>query len=111
MDCTRPFPQLVWPAMTARSWSCSAPATISDADAEPLLRRTTTGMREWVFLPGAEKLCSWAPFRPRVTTTFSLFARKKSDTAMAWSRRPPGFPRRSKTSSFMPCFSSFSQFS
>ena len=31
------------PTMTARSWSCSAPARISEADAEPLLIGTTSG--------------------------------------------------------------------
>ena len=64
-------------------------------------------MRAFVFRPGAVKTCSEFAWRPRVMTTFSPFRRKKSETAIAWSRRPPGFARRSKTSFFIPCFSSF----
>ena len=33
MLCTKPFPKLVWPTIIARSWSCIAPATISEAEA------------------------------------------------------------------------------
>ncbi len=39
-SCTLPFPKLVWPTMTARSWFFIAPATISLALAElPFTRR------------------------------------------------------------------------
>ena len=42
-DCTSPFPYDVVPTTTARSWSWSAPATISEADAVAPLISTTTG--------------------------------------------------------------------
>ena len=32
--CTRPLPQLVWPTTRPRSWSCTAPVTISEAEAD-----------------------------------------------------------------------------
>ncbi|OEH45362.1 hypothetical protein lpari_03641 [Legionella parisiensis] len=41
--CTEPLPKLVVPRITARLLSLSAPATISAADAEPLLINTTIG--------------------------------------------------------------------
>ena len=47
---TRPLPQLVWPTTRPRSWSCTAPVTISLALAEPRLMRMTRG-----------KGSSWAP--------------------------------------------------
>jgi hypothetical protein len=39
---TDPLPNDVSPIIVARLWSLSAPATISDADAEPLSRRITS---------------------------------------------------------------------
>ena len=44
MDCTRPFPKVVVPSTNARSWSCNAPAMISDALAENSFTNTTTGI-------------------------------------------------------------------
>ena len=38
--CTEPLPKDFVPIMMARLWSCKAPATISDAEAEPLLMST-----------------------------------------------------------------------
>ena len=44
IDCTEPLPKLRVPTITARLWSCSAPATISEAEAEPELISTVKGM-------------------------------------------------------------------
>ena len=44
MVCTEPLPNERVPMMVARLWSCSAPATISEAEAEPPLINTTSGM-------------------------------------------------------------------
>ena len=43
MVCTDPFPKDVVPIIIALSWSCSAPATISEAEAEPPFINTTIG--------------------------------------------------------------------
>ena len=43
IPCALPFPNVVRPMTTARSWSCSAPATISDALALPASTSTTSG--------------------------------------------------------------------
>ena len=52
--CTEPLPKLSVPMMMARPWSCRAPATISEALAEPPLISTTTGTPLWhVVLAGA----------------------------------------------------------
>ena len=40
--CTEPLPKDRVPTMVARWWSCRAPATISEADAEPCLISTTS---------------------------------------------------------------------
>src|SRR5829696_9656006 len=42
--CTEPLPNERVPSTVARLWSCSAPATISDAEAEPPLISTTNGL-------------------------------------------------------------------
>ena len=42
--CTEPLPKLRWPTSSARPWSCSAPETISEAEALKRLISTTTGM-------------------------------------------------------------------
>ena len=44
IDCTDPFPYVASPNNTALFWSCSAPATISAADADPLLIKTIKGL-------------------------------------------------------------------
>src|SRR3982751_2620134 len=44
MVCTEPLPKVRVPIRVARLWSCSAPATISEADADPPLIRTTSGL-------------------------------------------------------------------
>ena len=52
--CTEPLPKVWLPMMVARLWSCSAPATISLAEAEPSLTSTTSG----TFLSAAGRLRS-----------------------------------------------------
>src|SRR5277367_6574159 len=44
MVCTEPLPNERVPTSVARLWSCSAPATISEAEAEPPLIRTISGL-------------------------------------------------------------------
>ncbi len=41
--CTRPLPKVVSPTIRARSWSCSAPETISAAEAVLRFTSTTIG--------------------------------------------------------------------
>ena len=41
--CTEPFPKDWVPSIIALLRSCRAPATISDAEAEPLFIKTTNG--------------------------------------------------------------------
>ena len=41
--CTEPLPKVWVPSTVARPWSCSAPATTSDAEALPAFTRTTIG--------------------------------------------------------------------
>src|ERR1700749_186848 len=68
MLCTEPLPKLVMPRMVARLWSCSAPDTISDADAVPPLTSTTTGLPS-AMSPGlASKRWVSSEWRPRVET-------------------------------------------
>jgi hypothetical protein len=43
MVCTEPLPKIWVPTTRARLWSCKAPATISEAEAEPPLTSTTRG--------------------------------------------------------------------
>jgi hypothetical protein len=51
--CTEPLPKDVRPISRARSRSCNAPATISDADALPWSTSTTIGQRVSDFAPDA----------------------------------------------------------
>jgi hypothetical protein len=44
MVCTEPLPNERVPTSVARLWSCSAPATISEAEAEPPLISAMTGL-------------------------------------------------------------------
>ena len=68
----RPLPNERVPITVARLWSCSAPATISDAEAEPPLMSTTTCLPS-VMSPGralARCVSSWP--RPLVSTMAPL---------------------------------------
>src|SRR5213595_1122362 len=44
MVCTEPLPNERVPTSVARLWSCRAPATISEAEAEPPLTSTMIGL-------------------------------------------------------------------
>ena len=44
MVCTDPLPKVVSPSTKARSQSCRAPATISEAEALPWFTSTTMGI-------------------------------------------------------------------
>ena len=50
--CTEPLPNERVPKSTARLWSCRAPATISEAEAEPPLINTTSGFLGQITRPG-----------------------------------------------------------
>jgi hypothetical protein len=96
MVWTEPLPKERVPTMVACCWSCRAPATISDADAEPPLISTTMGLPS-VISPGSALVrCVSSRPRPLVSTMLPV-SRKSSVTKMAWSRRPPGSFRRSTT--------------
>ena len=83
----------------ARRWSCNAPATISDADAEPPLIRTTIGLPSARSPGTALKRSPSSGLRPRVDT-ISPSSKKASDTRIAWVNKPPGLLRRSITKPF-----------
>ena len=95
-----------WEPMTKpRPLSCNAPATISDADADPWLIRTTTGF-PFAKSPGLAKVRSISVlFLPRVDT-ISPESRNASDTSIAAVRYPPGLLRTSKTYPITSFFSS-----
>jgi hypothetical protein len=69
MVCTEPLPNERVPMMVARLWSCKAPATISEAEAEPPLISTTSGLPLVRSPPRAIKRWVSSGVRPRVETT------------------------------------------
>ena len=80
--CTEPLPNERVPMTVARLWSCSAPATISEAEAEPPLMSTTTFLPS-VSSPGcACARCVSSLLRPFVST-MAPCSRKSSETAIA----------------------------
>ena len=90
---------MVTPKSFARPVSLSAPARISDADAEPLSTSTATGMsartsEELAF--ASYTVFSLGTRSLRVLTTGPP-ERKKSATCSTDDRRPPGFWRTSTT--------------
>ena len=99
MVCTEPLPKVLLPRTTARRWSCSAPATISDAEADPPLTSTTIGAPLRMSAGFALNFISASLPRPRVET-ITPFSRKASATATAPFRTPPGLLRRSSTMPF-----------
>ena len=101
MVCTEPLPKVVSPITTARSQSCSAPETISAAEAEPASTSTTIGTS--LSSRGAASLRdSVCSVRPRVETIRLPSSRKSELTSTACSSSPPGLWRRSSTSFFIP---------
>src|SRR3974390_383152 len=58
--CTDPLPNERVPISVARLWSCSAPATISEAEAAPPLTRTTSGLSLVGAPPRVAQTRGWA---------------------------------------------------
>ncbi|MNT07713.1 hypothetical protein D3C72_1424280 [compost metagenome] len=95
--CTEPLPKVRLPITRARLLSRKAPASTSDALAEPASTSTTTGA-SFNRSPGvASKRASLMLMRPRVLTMLPLSSRS-SATCTAAVSRPPGLLRRSSTS-------------
>src|SRR2546425_7192822 len=78
---------------------------ISAALAGPPLTMTTMGRRGHCCGLVSLNSCDEPGARPRVSTIALPGSRNKSETATPWSSSPPGLPRRSKMSDFIPCFS------
>ena len=77
--CTEPLPKDCVPKIIALLWSCKAPATISDAEAEPPFIRTTSG-KPLITSPGlALYVSGFSESLPRVET-ISPFSKKRSET-------------------------------
>jgi hypothetical protein len=90
-------------SIIARLWSCSDPATISEADAEPALIRTTIGSPTAISLSGAaakDWLCSSSRGRIDIISPSLI---KASVINKAVLSSPPGLLRKSRT---IPCMSS-----
>ncbi len=100
---TDPFPKLVSPMSTARSWSCSAPATISVADALRSPISTATSRSGYWSSRVARKTRLWPGDRPRVSRISCRRSRNRSATFIPWSSSPPVFRRMSSTSDVAPC--------
>ena len=86
---------------SARPWSLSAPATISEAEAEPPFTSTTSGapsMRS----PGVASIRKRASEVRPSAVTMTPESRKSSATATPASSTPPGLLRRSSTKPFDP---------
>ena len=79
--------------ISARSRFLSAPATISDADAEPPLTRTASGAPA---SPPRDASCTSRRRLDTVVTTAPV-STNRSATSTDSSSRPPGFQRRSST--------------
>src|SRR5690606_41907341 len=104
MICTEPLPNVRLPSTLARLWSCSAPATISEAEADPTLTSTTMGTvlahagRPARQLPSpraysagvARYLWRDSGGRPSVDTPSTAGGREAAATPLALVRRPPG---------------------
>ena len=101
-DCTSPLPKVGVPTTRARSWSWSAPVMISAALAVPPFTSTTIGTvgQSWGLASLNVRVVLGA--RPRVATTSCPGSRNSSLTATPWSSKPPGLPRRSRSSDFIP---------
>jgi hypothetical protein len=95
IDCTEPLPKLLVPIIIALEWSFKAPATISLAEADPLLIKTTKG---WPLIRSpffANTLDVSSSFLPCVET-ISPWLRNASATDIDWFKRPPGLFLKSK---------------
>ena len=103
-DCTEPLPKLRVPIMIALLWSCNAPATISEADAEPLFISTTNGMSLAIVRSVAINSISFPSNLPLVDTIRPLLI-KVSTTPTEACNTPPGLFRKSRTRPFKSGFS------
>ena len=95
IDWTDPFPYVLLPSNTALFWSCSAPATISEAEADPLLINTIKGL-PLIRSPFFAKNFLFSSFLLPLVETISPSSRKKSEILIAWDKSPPGLFLRSK---------------
>ena len=86
---TDPFPYDCSPRIIARLWSWSAPATISDADADPWFIRTIIGLSLAMSPPDAVNLDISFLSLPFIDTISPDF-RKLFVTFADWSNKPPG---------------------
>ena len=100
---TEPFPNVLVPIIVAMPCSLSAPARISEADAEPLFTRIT--IFKFLLKMSYPLLLYVMPatFLPKSSLTTTL-PRGRNQLAISTeaSRYPPGFPRRSRMSLFDP---------
>ena len=101
---TEPFPKVFSPTKIALLWSCKAPLTISEAEAEPSFTRTTKGKS--VFVPNllASNFSSSVTSLPFCETITPFFT-NRSTTPIAWFKRPPGLFLKSRTIPFTSLFS------
>ena len=96
-DWTVPFPKVFSPTIKALPFCCKAAVTISDADADPRLTRTTMGTS--LQLAKRNNLRLWnllEILRPLVLTMVFPLSRNRSLTWIACSKSPPGLLRRSR---------------
>src|SRR3954466_6190261 len=99
-----PLPKVSVPTTFARSRSCSAPVTISEAEAVSPLTRTDIGAVGTTGSPVARSVCSLTA-RPRVVTIGPSF-RKAEAMSCASDTSPPPLSRRSSTKTLAPRFCS-----
>ena len=96
MVWTEPLPKDWVPNIIARRWSWRAPATISEADADPPFIRTTIGLPfVWSLFLALYLLISFVSLP--LVETISPLVKNISDTFTAWLKSPPGFDRTSRT--------------
>ncbi len=102
------FPKVGRPTTSARSWSCSAPATSSEALAVPSFTSTTIGycrsrrQKE----RRTTTLSFTSGLRPREVYTVAPAGRKLPATRVASETMPPPLSRRSSTRRCIPACSS-----
>ena len=94
IDWTDPLPYVFSPKSIALLWSFKAPATISDAEAEPLFIKMISGFPFNLSPFFAKKRLFSLAFLPFVETISPSF-KKKSVTFIAWVNNPPGLFLRS----------------
>ena len=95
---TVPLPYVVEPTIVARPRSWSAPATISEADAEPPSTSTTSRIAGSVAAPpGSTRVSVWFPCAS-CSQKIVPSARNWLAMSRAAVTNPPGLPRRSTIS-------------